>query len=401
MKKVLITGASGFIGSRLVQTLVSQGDVEVRALLHRPSSGVTISHLDVETVYGDICDPIFVKQCLQGIDMVVHLAYQNQPAKPGMKNATVEGTKVIANCSSVAGISHFVHISTLGVFSYNPPENVNENTPMRFSGDSYCDDKIKAERAVCSAWKTKPGFTILRLANVFGPFSGPWIVRLIDYLKNKRPFMVDDGQQTFSLLYVDNAVAGILYALRQERPKNQVYHLSDEISTVRNFVTEVAAWIPQSDIKSLSPSQYRQLFSWRKKNSIRREEMKQFLFGSESKKWLFRVLQFPLLMESIAWWLAHIPRSWRNALRRKIIGSGNRAAKRPSNEEKSALVKLDGRMFLDRSLYELLSSNLAFKHDKASRELGYTPVVPHREAMENTRKWCEWANLLDSEMDKF
>ncbi|MEQ9824857.1 MAG: NAD(P)-dependent oxidoreductase [Puniceicoccaceae bacterium] len=396
--RVLVTGASGFVGSRLIEVLEQRSDWQIRALVHRPSSGVRLSHLKVETLCGDICDPEFVARAMQDVDAVVHLAYQNQPTRAGQSNATVQGTRVLATNARQMGVSHFVHISTLGVFSYRPRGPIEESAKLHLCGDAYCDDKIRAERWVSKVWKDESGYTILRFANVYGPYSPPWVIRILNYLKTGRPVRVGDGQQAFSLLYVDNAVQGILAAL-QKPPRNAVYHLCDAIPSVSTYMETLASWLPDTRPLVLPLESYRKLNSWRSKTKVELTELRTFLIAPETKVWLFRLLEFPLLLQRMLWVLNHLPAGLRQTLRSKILGMSKKRKLPDSGtgpQPTDVSGAWDGRLFIDAGLYHLLASNVRFESTKAQQELGFCPVVSLQEGLELTRQWCEWAGLLET-----
>ncbi|MDT8273463.1 MAG: NAD-dependent epimerase/dehydratase family protein, partial [Desulfomonilia bacterium] len=73
MKKALVTGAAGFIGSHVVRDLLGEG-VEVRALIRPGENTMNIDGLDVEQVTGDVLDPDAVASAITGVDTVFHLA---------------------------------------------------------------------------------------------------------------------------------------------------------------------------------------------------------------------------------------------------------------------------------------------------------------------------------------
>ena len=110
---ILVTGASGLLGSSLVQTLLKDGKT-VRALVH--TTPLEIEHPLLECVKGNLLDIASLEDSLQGIDDVYHCAAFVSYA-PGMRRKlfkiNVEGTANLVNASIDAGIRRFVHVSSV------------------------------------------------------------------------------------------------------------------------------------------------------------------------------------------------------------------------------------------------------------------------------------------------
>jgi NAD dependent epimerase/dehydratase len=180
-KKVLVTGAGGFIGSHLVEALVRHG-CQVRAMLHydaRSHRG-NLEFLDpailkvTEIVSGDIVDPFFVSHAVQGCDAVFHLAAliaipHSYVAPASYVSTNVVGTLNVLEACRARGVERLVHTSTsecYGTALYTP---IDEKHPLQ--GQSpYSASKIGADK-IAESYYLSFGMPVatLRPFNTYGP----------------------------------------------------------------------------------------------------------------------------------------------------------------------------------------------------------------------------------------
>lgn len=180
-KRVLVTGAAGFIGSHLVERLVERG-CRVRALVHYNSGGswghlegLDRAHKDaVEVILGDVCDPFSTSRSVESCDVVFHLAaliaipYSYRAAQSYVAT-NVQGTLNVLEACRTHGVERMVHTSTsetYGTAQYTP---IDERHPLQ--GQSpYSATKIGADKLAESYYRSfdLPVAT-LRPFNTFGP----------------------------------------------------------------------------------------------------------------------------------------------------------------------------------------------------------------------------------------
>src|SRR5512139_16139 len=111
---ILVTGATGFVGSHLVKRLRQEG-LKVRAVTRTPAKAQSLADLGVEVVPGDIGDPASLDAAAKGCDTVVHLVGIIQEGRGfTFRSVHVEGTGHILNAAKKAGVSHFVYQSAVG-----------------------------------------------------------------------------------------------------------------------------------------------------------------------------------------------------------------------------------------------------------------------------------------------
>ena len=224
---VMITGAAGFIGSRLVERLAGEGRrvVALDCLLEHPypaaGKEVRLKALGllpgVEAHRVDMADS-GLADLLPGVDAVVNLAAMTG-LDPGAsaadyRQANVEATGSLIEACLGAGVVRLVHASTSSV--YGAVADGDESAPLEPISD-YGQTKLEGEQLVLGATRERrlPA-TVLRYFSVFGPGQRPDMGyrRLIDSVLSGREFTVfGDGTQTRSSTYVDDVVDATLKAL--------------------------------------------------------------------------------------------------------------------------------------------------------------------------------------------
>jgi nucleoside-diphosphate-sugar epimerase len=203
-RTVLVTGAGGFIGGRLVEALHTVGRDRVRAGIRRWASAARIGRLPVDIVMCDVTDPAQVSNAMKDVTHVIHCAV-------GDHRTTVTGTLNLLAAARHAGVRHVVHLSTTDVYGLVRQSLVDESCPPLYSGRSYGDSKIDAEKACMDYAAEGHHVTIIRPAMVYGPFSTIWTIALAGRLQSP-PWRIarEDAEGSCNLLYVDDLVRALL-----------------------------------------------------------------------------------------------------------------------------------------------------------------------------------------------
>ena len=261
MKKVLITGASGFIGSHTVESALERG-YSVRVFLRYNSTGY-VGNLrflgkklkDIEIFWGDSRDYTSVLRAVKGVDYVVHLAAQisvpysfQNPIDFAMNN--VVGTTNILKASVECGISKFVYTSTSEIFG-GSDEPLNEDS-LRIPKSPYSASKVGADAMVKSFFYTYDLNTlILRPFNTFGPRQSiraliPWII--YQGLRSEK-VKLGNLEPKRDFTYVKDTVEGILLALEKETEGGDEINLGTGRSFSVMEVVEVVSKVLGKDLK--------------------------------------------------------------------------------------------------------------------------------------------------------
>lgn len=230
--KILVTGGSGFIGSRLVDCLQSQGhDVVILDLVVNP-------RFQQITVQGDVADPKVVERCMQGVEVVFNLAAQHRDDVFPIEryyDTNVQGMRVLCSAMAAHGIKRFVFTSSVAVYGFKTDDG-DEETP-REPENHYGQSKLDAE-GVMNEWlaadSSRIGLTI-RPCAVFGPSNRGNIYNLLAQIMSRRFLMVGSGENRKSIAYVENVVQAILFL--SQLPQTTVVNYADKPDlTMNEFV---------------------------------------------------------------------------------------------------------------------------------------------------------------------
>src|SRR4051794_20482079 len=213
--RYLITGGSGYIGSRLVDHLSRRQDVERIVICdlqpprhYKPKT---------ELVNLDVRDRLAVRETLERAqpDALVHLAFILNPShdEDFMYEVDVNGTRNVLEAASLAGTQQVLVATSSTAYGAFPdnPEPITEEHPVRgIAGFSYARDKTESDR-LCQLWALEHPdrtMTIVRPCIVFGPNVDNYLVRLW----TKAPFQPDAGhlENAIQFVHEDDVVEGII-----------------------------------------------------------------------------------------------------------------------------------------------------------------------------------------------
>jgi predicted dehydrogenase/nucleoside-diphosphate-sugar epimerase len=213
-RKVLVTGAGGFLGCRTAELLHLSGRWDVRALVRQPSSAARLARWPLEILLGDVVSPADMRRALEGCDAVVHCAVGTTWPPETAFRVTVDGTRTTAEAALAAGVRRFVHISSMAVHGDRVPARLDEHAPLDpGTGFSYGRAKVLAEQQLAKVTARGLSAISLRPARIYGPFSRTFTVRPLVALRSGRLSLCGDAETPSNMVYVDNVVEAILRAL--------------------------------------------------------------------------------------------------------------------------------------------------------------------------------------------
>jgi dihydroflavonol-4-reductase len=242
---VLVTGASGFIGSAIAHALGRAG-YEVRALLRRSSPRGNLSDQVCEIVEGDVRDRSSVAAALQGVRYVLHAAADYRlwaPAADDMMVTNVEGTRIVMEEALRAGVERVVYTSSVATVALSrdgsPADESRTIAPQAAIG-AYKRSKVLAERVVETlVEKNDLPAVIVNPSAPVGPRDikpTPTGRMVLEAASGRMPAFVDTG---LNLVHVDDIAAGHLAALERGRVGER-YIFGGENVLLRRMLADIA-----------------------------------------------------------------------------------------------------------------------------------------------------------------
>lgn len=271
--EVLVTGATGFVGRRMVSLLARQG-VATRALGLPVESatartlgaaglqyGDSVAHELVEPAWGDLTDPEVSQQALEGVRAVIHLAavVSDWPVGALHRAVTVDGTRHLLEAAAARGV-HVVLVSSIVVYGEalgreSCPEEHPHGPPIGVYGRS----KQAQERL---AWELEASrglrLTIVRPGNIFGPDSPHFVHGVLKQMRFRFPCMASGGHQDAGLCYVENLCDLLARSLSNPLAVGRTYNANDGSGvTWRQYFADLARLAGAPRPRSLPLALYR------------------------------------------------------------------------------------------------------------------------------------------------
>jgi len=226
---ILITGATGFIGSHLAMHF-SKSDDKVKLLVRDPNKLGDKLKNNCEIVTGDLGDMKSLRKAVENTTIIFHCA-ANVKTWDSWDNYYKDNVIGVSNLleaieSEKPKITRFVHLSSVDVYGF-PDNPCDESCKIEEERFGYGKSKIQGEKLLKEyAEKNNLPYTILRPCNVIGPGS-QFISRIGKELKSGLMLTIDHGKSNAGLLYIDNLVQHMLWAAQSEKAVNQVFNVRD------------------------------------------------------------------------------------------------------------------------------------------------------------------------------
>jgi 2-alkyl-3-oxoalkanoate reductase len=230
--RILVTGASGFLGGHLVERLSSE--VPVRAMTRLISRARPIA--GVQWIQCDLGNEEELRKALNGVETVFHCAALAGP--PGSlqdyEEANVKGTVRLARLAAETGVKTLVYVSSLAVYGIPRGRDpyVEETAPYderAIDRGFYTQSKLAAEKAVleCAAAHSSPRVIVLRPGSIYGPGAQLPMGNLQLPSSSRRPIIAGSRSVPTALVYVENVIDAMLAAANSEVPTGSIYNIVD------------------------------------------------------------------------------------------------------------------------------------------------------------------------------
>jgi nucleoside-diphosphate-sugar epimerase len=242
-RKILVTGANGFIGRHLVARLIRAGH-NVRAFV-LPEEIIPESwNSVVETVRGDVTDRVQVQAAVENADAVFHLAaiVTRRESDAAFAKININGARHVLEAAAANG-ARAVLLSSIAIYGSDLDRDVcDENHPFGPALGPYGRSKQAQERIVLELAQMRSlKATIVRAGCVFGPGSFAWVDMFVHILRHRLPVMVSDGRHAAALCCVENLVEVMALVLEKPEAVGRIYNAVDEGWSWHAYLCDLAA----------------------------------------------------------------------------------------------------------------------------------------------------------------
>jgi 2-alkyl-3-oxoalkanoate reductase len=251
--RILVTGATGFLGRALLQRLRQRGE-SVRVLVRRPLESLAQDPL-IHQVCGDLGDPAAVDRAVCGVEVVYHVGAAMRGGRADFESGTVWGTRNIVAACLRHSVKKLVYVSSLTVLDHaghRPGERVTESSPLEPRAEArgyYTQSKLEAEKIVLDAvCQQHLPAVILRPGQIFGAgaekvapsgtiaIAGRWVV-------------IGNGELPLPLVYIDDVVDALLLAEKTNDADGSVFHLVDPAVVTQNEYLDLCQKAPGNALR--------------------------------------------------------------------------------------------------------------------------------------------------------
>ena len=228
MKKVLVTGATGFLGKYVVKELVEYG-YQVRAFGRNSKVGRSLENSSVSYFQGDLTKADDVLEACKGMDLVVHAGALSTVWGPweDFYQANVLGTKYVLEACRQASIQRLVYVSSPSIYAA-PKDQLGikeSDAPEENNLNNYIRSKLASEKL----FKDYPDVSsiILRPRGLFGIGDTSILPRVIKLSQKIGIPLIGDGRQLMDMTCVENVALAIRLALEVPEAKGEVYNITN------------------------------------------------------------------------------------------------------------------------------------------------------------------------------
>lgn len=392
-KKVLITGATGFVGNRLAERMSLSGDYDVSVLIHRfTGPGLArIARLPVKFVEADLLASDSLEQATSELDIIIHMAYGTSGDDAQRMAVTVDGTENIMKLGLKKNVQKVIHFSTAAVYGQDPGMPiVTESAEFQRSKDVYRESKIKAEEVVWN-YHSKHGLPVVvfRPPLIYGPYGAFWTARILKEIQ-EGAILVNNGDGQANIIYVDNLIDAVFLALNNTDADGEGFILVDDDGLTWRKVYEAYA----AKLDAPPPFQYKtvkEIDMMRKgdyPNDLKSWVVKPFLLVPEIVQTCFRSDDMRQSLLEVPWLRFFKEKISRPTLKEWKKSNGNTAPVKPLKTIRKK-AKIPGS-----DIIELYASTARFSNEKAKEVLDYRQRISFQKALDSIFEWFHYQWLI-------
>jgi nucleoside-diphosphate-sugar epimerase len=231
MRRVAVIGASGFVGSTVLERLLAKGTDDPLAFVHSSGNAMRLARRGIELRMLDLLDANQAEAALVGVTHVINCSR-------GGDEVMLKGLKNLLAASRQHRVQRFVHLSSVAVYGDPPPvESEHEDAPTKPERGTYGWIKLQQDQLVKEAAQVGVPSIILCPPNISGPYSD-YLVSLLDTLRSGRFAMLHDGTAPCNLVDVSNLSHAIELALENGPADGSRFFVIDDGNITWRSVVE-------------------------------------------------------------------------------------------------------------------------------------------------------------------
>jgi nucleoside-diphosphate-sugar epimerase len=273
----LVTGATGFVGSHVVEMLRKRGD-SVRALVRNAAKAQWLRDQDVEVIVGDLRDPAVVREAVRGVRVVHHCGAAVGPyTKKEIYSTNLDGVRNLLDAVQQAGRARVVLLSSVNVLGTRNLDPATEETAYRYSSDPAADVKIEAERLALD-YHQRHGLdvVILRPGFIYGPGDPHNLPKLISSLQRGKFRFIGSRSNVVPIVHVLDVAWAMLLAAAAPNAGGRIYQITDgSRTTIGGLVDQIAELVgcakPQKVLPFAVPALACTVFDWLQRLKLRKK----------------------------------------------------------------------------------------------------------------------------------
>jgi len=372
--RIAIFGASGFVGSALIERLFFDKGYDFVPFIHSFGNAARLARLPIELKPIDILDVNQVNKALAGCNVVVNCSR-------GSTAMMIKGLKNMIDSSRKNKVEKFIHIGSIAIYGENPPSRSKNETASPRPGDNkYGVMKLKQDEMVFKLHASGIPSMILCPSNISGPYS-PFVMGAAQKLLSNEIMLVDDGKYPTNLIHVDNLVESILSAVESDKGWGERYFINEiEQTTWREFYEELKEILGiKTELRSISRESVINAMD-KPLNGFRLSQILGIISSREFRNAMSKVPAFKKMEDFAADMFFRQKADIQDKIRRRLTGPVSIKKETDTLDITAPLMRVQVRQVFH-------------SPEKIMSNLKYSPLLTYEQRRETTASWFKFINM--------
>ena len=384
--RMLIIGASGFLGGRLIQVLGDNSKLKLRVLVRDLSKISNIARYPIEIVHGDITSNESLEQAIKGCRYVFNFTYGkgNRQQQQAVNIDAVRNLVQIAGRNNIEGV---IHLSTVSVYGIPDSGIIDEDSGCTSGrNDIYGYTKMLGEQvALKEGQRLGVPVTVLQPTVIYGPHAPIWTVNQLNILRANKLVLPHKGSGICNAVYVDDVITAILRAVVTPGAYGNRFLINGpELVTWLDFYREYEKMVGTECIIEMNEKQLKNERIKDKKEKSTLNQLKRIVAkeygGQPDLIFLPPLVAIRKVVKSI------IPRKFIEKMKNRISNS-------PESIEIQNTETFP--LYIPPPAQDsLFKSTMSVSSEKAKNTFGYIPKYRLIDGMKRVSSWAKWSNLI-------